>query len=430
MTQDKLAYDSAFEMSAGRIRYGKYVTTEVGMDIADLGALRVMIVADPALVDLPPVKMVEQSLRRQNIDFLRYDGVRIEPNQESFEQAAAVAKEGQFDAFVAVGGGSTIDTAKAANLYSTWPAEFLTYVNKPFGAGEPPPGKLKPLFAIPTTAGTGSETTGVAICDLTVAPGEPPVKTGIAHPLLRPTIGLLDPENTRTTPAAVSASCGADVLCHALESFTALPFDRRPRPGRPSRRPNYQGANPISDIWAEAAIGLVIDNLPRVLADASDDEARGAMLLAASYAGLGFGNAGVHLCHALSYPIATGAKKYFAPGYPGDHAFVPHGIAVAITAPAVFEFLAPACFPKIQRAAIRMEASVDRSIKDPGGALAERLRDMWRSYGLPINLSDLGFTSADISTLAAGAMRQERLLALSPRPVIQEDLQTILARSC
>lgn len=422
--------DTAFEMASGRIRFGVGATAEVGMDLADMGALRVMVVADPALVDLPPVKVVEQSLRRQNIDFALYDEVRIEPDQQSFQRAAAFALDGRFDAFVAVGGGSTIDTAKAANLYSTWPAEFLTYVNKPFGQGQPPPGKLKPLFAIPTTAGTGSETTGVAICDL-----EEGVKTGIAHPLLRPTLGVLDPENTRTTPSAVSASCGADVLCHALESYTALPYDRRPRPARPSRRPNYQGANPISDVWAEKAIQLVIEHLPRVLADASDDEARGAMLLAASYAGLGFGNAGVHLCHALSYPIASLARDYFPDGYPGkeaaDHALVPHGVAVSITAAAVFRFTANASPQRHLRAARLLGAEAAAAADDSraGELLSERLLSLWRMYRLPTRLGELGYTPADVPSLAAGALRQERLISLAPCAVSELDLQQLLAAS-
>jgi alcohol dehydrogenase class IV len=140
-----------------------------------------------------------------------------------------------------VGGGSAIDTAKAVNLYTTYPADdFLDYVNPPIGKGLPIPGPLKPLIAIPTTAGTGSETTGVSIFDDTRLHA----KTGIANRRLKPTLGLLDPDNTRTMPPEVAASSGLDLLSHAIQSFTAMPFTGRPRPDRPALRPGLPGLEP------------------------------------------------------------------------------------------------------------------------------------------------------------------------------------------
>ncbi|MDP6778551.1 MAG: iron-containing alcohol dehydrogenase, partial [Candidatus Latescibacteria bacterium] len=186
--------DTAFEMGTSNLRFGPGSTREIGMDIADMGLKRVMVVADPNLHSLPPVQAVEESLRTQGVDYAVFDRVRVEPTDVSFKEAIAFAAEGTFDGFVGVGGGSTIDTAKVANLFSTYPADFLTYVNAPIGKGEPVPGPLKPLIAVPTTAGTGSETTGVAIFDLS----EQHVKTGIAHRRLKPALGIVDPENTRT----------------------------------------------------------------------------------------------------------------------------------------------------------------------------------------------------------------------------------------
>ena len=170
--------DFAFEMSMSNIRFGSGATREVGMDLADLGVKRVMVLSDPNLVESAPVESALESLSRENVDFSLFDAVRVEPTDASFQQAIDFATEGGFDAFVAVGGGSTMDTAKAANLYSTYPADFLEYVNHPIGRGRPVPGPLKPLIAIPTTAGTGSETTGVAIFDLHGMKA----KTGIARP--------------------------------------------------------------------------------------------------------------------------------------------------------------------------------------------------------------------------------------------------------
>src|SRR5262249_13879671 len=186
------------------------------------------------------------SLKDNKVSYALYDRVRVEPTDLSFKDAIRFAKEqGPFDAFVAVGGGSTMDTAKAVNLYDTHPADFLDYVNAPIGKGFPAPGPLKRRFAVPTTSGTGSETTGVAIFDYTPLHA----KTGIAHRRLKPTLGILDPENTRSMPPQVAATSGFDVLSHAIESFTALPFHRRPQPERPVLRPASPGSNPHSGTW-------------------------------------------------------------------------------------------------------------------------------------------------------------------------------------
>ncbi|HCV25545.1 MAG TPA: alcohol dehydrogenase, partial [Candidatus Latescibacteria bacterium] len=279
--------DTAFEMATSNIRYGQGVTAEVGMDAADLGLRRVLVVTDANLAQRSPVAVVRQSLEDAGVTHELFDGVRVEPTDASFQEAIRVATPGEFDGYIAVGGGSSIDTAKAANLYATHPPDdFLDYVNAPIGAGKPPPGPLKPLIAIPTTAGTGSETTGVAIFDLV----EMEAKTGIAHRRLKPILGIVDPDNTRQLPPAVAASSGLDVLSHALESYTAIPYDERPRPERPILRPAYQGANPISDLWSLEALRLVSTYLPRAINGEDDVEARGQMLLAAAFAGIGFGN--------------------------------------------------------------------------------------------------------------------------------------------
>jgi hydroxyacid-oxoacid transhydrogenase len=158
--------DSAFQISTSNLRFGRGITHEVGMDLEDMGLKRTLLVIDPRLRDLPTGPTVLQSLKAARRDFEIFDAVATEPTDRSFHEAIAVARQGNFDSFVAVGGGSALDTAKAANLYSTYPADFLDYVNAPIGRGKPVPGPLKPLIAIPTTAGTGSETTGVAIFDL------------------------------------------------------------------------------------------------------------------------------------------------------------------------------------------------------------------------------------------------------------------------
>ncbi len=234
-----------------------------------VGARRVMVVTDPNLAGSEPVSLVLDALREAGIDAVLFDQVEVEPTDRSFQVAIDFAVDGRFDGYVAVGGGSSIDTAKAANLYATYPAELLDYVNPPVGKGLPVPGQLKPLVAVPTTAGTGSETTGVAIFDYTPLHA----KTGIAHCALRPVLGVIDPNNTRSVPPQVAACAGLDVLSHAVESLTALPFCQRPAPDSPAQRPAYQGSNPISDIWARRAIEMVARYLVRSTTDPSDDEA-------------------------------------------------------------------------------------------------------------------------------------------------------------
>lgn len=411
--------DFAFEMSASNIRFGSGATREVGMDLADLGAQRVMVLSDPNLVESSPVESALESLSRENVEFALFDAVRVEPTDASFRQAIDFATEGVFDAFVAVGGGSTMDTAKAANLYSTYPADFLEYVNHPIGRGRPVPGPLKPLIAIPTTAGTGSETTGVAIFDL----HRMKAKTGIAHRRLRPTLGIIDPENTRTLPPVVAASTGLDVLSHALESFTAIPFGQRPLPARPVERPAYQGSNPISDIWARQSLKIVSRFLVRAVEDPEDEEARSQMLLAAAYAGIGFGNAGVHLPHGMSYPVSGMVKSFRPEGYGPGHPMVPHGMSVILNAPAVFRFTAPVCPGRHLEAARILGARTSAAREaDAGEILADEIIRMMRRLQIPSGLAEIGYDSGDIPGLVQGTLPQHRVTKLSPRPAGEEEL--------
>jgi len=421
-----MPHETAFEMAVSSVRFGSGVTREVGMDLADLGARNVLVLTDPVLRGLSPVAAVLESLEANRIPATLYDRVRVEPTDESFLDAIAFAQQGDYDAIVAVGGGSTIDTAKAVNLYVTYPAEFLDYVNPPIGKGLPVPGPLKPLIAIPTTAGTGSETTGVSIFDLS----KMHAKTGIASRRLKPTLGLLDPENTRTMPPQVAASSGLDILSHAVESFTALPYSERPLPDRPLLRPAYQGSNPISDIWSLQALRMVAQYLVRAVEDPSDDEARANMLLAASYAGVGFGNAGVHLPHGMSYPVSGNVKNYRAPGYKANHPLVPHGFSVILNAPAVFRYTASANPERHLEAAQALGVDIARcQTADAGRILADRITWFMQRLKTPNGLREIGYTSSDIPALVEGTLPQHRVTKLSPRPAGPDELGMLFEES-
>ena len=418
--------ETAFTMDTSSIKFGPGVTREIGADMAALGTRRVMVVTDPNLVHSETVAITLEALRAEGIDAVLYDQVRVEPTDASFQDAIRFATEGNFDGYVAVGGGSSMDTAKVANLYATYPADFLTYVNPPVGEGRPVPGRLKPLIAIPTTAGTGSETTGTAIFDYTKIHA----KTGIAHRALRPVMGIIDPDNTRTLPRMVAACTGLDVLSHALESLTAMPYTQRPAPDSPKMRPAYQGANPVSDIWASRAIEMCSQYLVRAVHDPEDDEARSQMLLAAAIAGIGFGNAGVHLPHGMAYPVAGMVKSYLPEGYKVDHPLVPHGMAVIVNAPAVFRFTA-STNPELHLHAASLMGVDTRgaSPEDAGELVAQALVGMMRQTGMPNGLHDLGYTEADIDQLVEGTLPQHRVTKLSPRPASAEDLRQLFLGS-
>ena len=413
----------AFEIATSNLRFGPGTTREVGMDLAEMGIKRVMVLTDPNLAKLRPVETVLESLAGQEITYSLFDQVRVEPTDTSLKKAIAFAQAGPFEAFVAVGGGSTIDTAKVANLYSTYPpADFLDYVNAPIGAGLPVPGPLKPLFAIPTTAGTGSETTGVAIFDLEAMH----TKTGIAHRRLKPTLGIVDPENTKSLPPMVAASTGLDVLTHAAESYTAIPFDRRPRPPKPILRATYQGSNPVSDIWSLQAMRMVSQYLIRAVENPEDNEARSMMALAASFAGVGFGNAGVTIPHGMSYPVSGMVRNFRPEGYPKDHPIVPHGMAVVLNAPAAFRFTGPACPERHLQAAEALGADVSKAkLNQAGELLAHRVIAFMRRLKMPNGLSAVGYTQEDIPELVRGTLPQHRVIKLSPRPVGEEELTRI-----
>ncbi|KAL8182061.1 UNVERIFIED_CONTAM: Hydroxyacid-oxoacid transhydrogenase, mitochondrial [Gekko kuhli] len=420
--------DYAFEMAVSNIRYGDGVSKEVGMDLQNMGTRKVCVMTDKTLCQLPPMKAVLDSLTKNGITFKLYDNVRVEPTDQSFLDAIEFAKKGEFDSYVAVGGGSVIDTCKCANLYASSPnSEFLDYVNAPIGKGKPVKVTLKPLIAVPTTAGTGSETTGVAIFDYK----ELKVKTGIASRAIKPSLGLVDPSHTLHMPERVTANSGFDVLCHALESYTALPYSKRsPCPTNPESRPAYQGSNPISDVWAIHALRIVAKYLKRAIRDPEDREARANMHLASAFAGIGFGNAGVHLCHGMSYPISGLVKNYKAKDYPVDHSLVPHGLSVVLTSPAVFTFTAPMCPERHLETAQIMGANINTArMKDAGLILADTLRKFLFDLNVDDGLAALGYSKADIPSLVKGTLPQERVTKLSPRPQTEEELSALFEAS-
>ncbi|KQW42535.1 alcohol dehydrogenase [Nocardioides sp. Root1257] len=412
--------ETVFTYAAPALKFGPGAAAEIGSDLARTGARRVLLVTDPGVAATGHPARIAEQITAAGLGVTTYDGVHVEPTDTSLTEAVEFARAaGPFDVIVAVGGGSAIDTAKAVNLLTTNPGELMDYVNAPVGKAQAPTQPLLPLVAVPTTTGTGSESTTICVLDVLSLH----VKTGISHPALRPTTAVVDPTLTLTQPTLVTAAAGMDILCHALESYTArwyADFDAK----RPEERVPYCGANPIADLWSERALGLLAGAFRAAVRDGSDPRAREQMALAATFAGLGFGNAGVHIPHANAYPIAGRVRDYRPEGYP-DEPMVPHGMAVSMTAPEAFRFT--------------FEAAPDRHLHaarllDPGAgagpdALPTVITALMRDIGLPSGLAEIGYGEADVPDLVAGALQQQRLLATAPRSPTEEDLAGVFRRS-
>ncbi|HEY6751547.1 MAG TPA: hydroxyacid-oxoacid transhydrogenase [Rubrobacteraceae bacterium] len=414
--------ERAFKLETTPITFGPGASEEAGWEMKRLGATRVMVVSDPGVVQAGITGKIRETIEAEGIKCEVFDRVRVEPALESLQEALDFATDGDFDGFVGVGGGSSLDTAKVVSLVATHPAPVMEYIHPPVGSGRKPPSPLKPLLAIPTTAGTGSEATGIAVLDLP----DLRTKAAISHPFLRPTHGIVDPLLTRSMPRDVTAACGLDVICHAVESFTARPFHSRPAPETPEDRPPFQGSNPVSDIWAARALEYGGLCLRRAVADGDDLEARGNMMLAASIAGIGFGSAGTAIPHACAYPIASLKHTFRSPGYPDDP-FVPHGFAVIVTAPAAFRFTYSADPDKHRRAAELLAGEPIPEADD--STLPNALTRLMKDVGAPSGLRELGYDENDIDDLVNGALKQQRQLGIAPREAGRDELASIFRES-
>jgi alcohol dehydrogenase class IV len=414
--------ETVFTYGAPSLKFGPGSSAEIGHDLGQYDARRVLLVTDRGVAATGHPARIAEQVRAAGIEVVVFDRARVEPTDASLQEAVAFGRaEGPFDAYVAVGGGSAIDTAKAVNLLGTNDGELMDYVNAPVGGGRSPEHALRPLVAVPTTTGTGSESTTICVLDVLAQH----VKTGISHPRLRPTLAVVDPELTMSQPAMVTAAAGMDILCHALESYTARWYAGFPAKRAEERVP-YCGANPIADMWSEKALSLLAGSFRTAVRDGTDVTARGQMALAATFAGMGFGNAGVHIPHANAYPIAGRVRDYRPEGYPQDEPIVPHGMAVSLTAPAAFRFTFEAAPERHLRAAQLLDptAGADRAETLPG-VLVDLLRDV----GLPNGLAEVGFGDADVDDLVSGSLQQQRLLATAPREVTGDDLAGVFRGS-
>lgn len=415
--------ESVFTWAAPPLKFGVGAVDEIGAEVAATGASSCLVITDAGVLETGFPTRIQEGLRAAGVKAEVFDGVAVEPTDRSIESAVSFAREQEWDCFVAVGGGSAIDTAKAVNLLTTHPGELLDFVTPPIGAGKAPWLPLKPLIAVPTTAGTGSESTTICVVDML----DLHLKAGVSHPKLRPSLAVVDPLTTVSLPPQVTASSGMDVLSHALESYTGVPFDAKPAPEDPMRRPAFCGSNPISDVWCEMALSLIGNHLRRAVLSGRDMKARTQVALASTYAGTGFGNAGTHLPHANAYPVAGAAENYQAEGYP-SMPMVPHGQAVAATAPAVFRWTYPADPARHLRAAELLSGQT-YTTTDGAEALPHVLTELMTDIGMPSGLRSFGFDESDVDMLVDGAFKQTRQLSIVPRPLDRAAAEHIFRQS-
>ena len=422
MAQD-IDRETVFTYGAPQLKFGTGASDEVGHDLLQYGVRRALVVTDPGVAATGHPQRIADQMATFGIEAVVYDGAHVEPTDESMQRAIDWARaEGPWDAFVAVGGGSAIDTAKAVDLLTSNEGELMDYVNAPVGKARNPENPLKPLVAVPTTTGTGAESTTVCVLDVLSLK----VKTGISHARLRPTLAVVDPALTITQPAGVTAASGMDILCHALESYTARPYTSYDRK-RPEQRVPYCGSNPIADMWSEKAMSLLATSFRRAVREGDDVDARGEMAMAATFAGLGFGNAGVHIPHANAYPIAGRVRDFHPDGYLGDEPMVPHGMAVSLTAPEAFRFTFESAPERHLRAAALL--APDNNYDAGPDRLPRVLTDLMNDIAIPNGLSAVGYDSSDVPDLVTGTLQQQRLLATAPREVDEEAAAGILSRS-
>lgn len=420
--------DRVFTIENTKLKMGTGALAEIGHDARYLNMSRVAIFTDPSVKKIPPFQVIQESLKKNNIDFIIYDEVLVEPTDDSFLKAIDFATREKVDGFISFGGGSVIDTTKAANLYSTYPDDLLAYVNKPLGEAKKVPGHLKPHIACTTTFGTASESTAISVFDYLPLKA----KTGIMHSALRPSLGILDSTVLEFLPKNVVAANGFDVFSHACESYTARPYTRRPAPEEPSKRPATQGSNPFGDISCLEAIRIMGKYLVDTVNGVNREEGLSQLMLAGTLAGLGFGNAGCHVPHGMSYAVSGLVKDFRLEGWP-DHPLVPHGVSVIMNSPAVFRNLAQYC-PEKHLNVVKAIHGVDPNAsteENAGEKLADIIIKMLKDTNMPNGLKGLGYDESDLDALTESAAPQKRLLDNSPKPesLTKEELKNIFRES-
>jgi alcohol dehydrogenase class IV len=401
--------ESVWEFSiADNVTFGVGAVEEVSDVVAERGASSVLVVTDTGVADAGILDTVVDALG--DVECSVFDGVEPDPSLPVFEEAVEVADASDPDAIVGVGGGSSMDVAKTTSVVAEHGGSVLDYVAPPTGGGEPVPGPGIPTVCLPTTSGTGSETSPVSVISL---PDED-LKVGISSPHQRPDVALVDPGLTVTLPPGPTASSGMDALSHAIEAYTTRRYDAKPTPDSRAERPDYNGRSILTDQFARRAIELVGNNLRRAVDNGNDLEARRQMALGSFMAGAAFTNAGLGATHAIA--MAAGAIHH-----------TPHGVTIALALPDVMRYnatSAPDRYAEIAR--LLGEDLTTTGRHEAAEAAARGVERLAADVGIDGGLASLGLESDDVGHVAERASKLERLTIGNPRRIGREEIETII----
>lgn len=413
---------NSYTVAIPKLTFGRGSLAEVGERAAATGLKKVVLFTDAQLETGPIVDIVKKSLSMQGIEFTIFSDIRIEPDDDCVMLAASMLKEANPDGIISVGGGSVIDTAKAALLVAVHGGDIRDYFASPAGNGKPVPGPLLPHIACATTSGTGSECTSISVIRI----NELNTKFVVASPHLLATQAIVDPQCCDSLPGNVVASTGFDLLCHALECYTARAYTQHLEIKDPNARQLIQGANPFSDLSAQKALEIAGKYLVRGVADSTDTEARDNLMWGATLAGIAFGNSGTHLPHAMSYGITHLMNDITTRDYQVETPFIPHGISVIVSAPSIFNYTAAATPERHLEGAGFLSADIKNASNDDAGeVLSKRLVELMRDTNIPNGLNGVGFQQSQVKSLAESSFRQQRAIANAPRESNLVDLENM-----
>ncbi len=413
---------NSFTVAIPKLTFGRGTLAEVGERAKALGFKKVVLFTDPGLESGPLVDIVCQSLKQQAIEYSIFSDIRIEPDDECVTDAARMLTDSNPDGVISVGGGSVIDTAKGALLVAQHGGNIRDYFASPVGGGKPVPGPVLPHIACATTSGTGSECTSITVIRI----NELNTKFVVASPHLLATQAIVDPQCCDSLPGNVVASTGFDLLCHALECYTARAYTKHLAVNDPNARQLIQGANPFSDLSAQKALEIAGSYLVRGVADNTDNEARDNLMWGATLAGIAFGNSGTHLPHAMSYGVTHLMKDITTDGYQAASPFIPHGISVIVSAPSIFKYTAAAEPERHLEGAAFLSADAKGATPDEAGeVLSKRLVELMRDTHIPNGLKGVGFGESHVKALAESSFRQQRAIANAPRDSNLVDLENM-----
>ena len=413
---------NSYTVAIPKLTFGRGSLAEVGQRASALGFKKVALFTDAILESGPIVEIVKQSLKQHGIQLNTFSDIRIEPDDDCVMVAAAMLTESRPDGVISVGGGSVIDTAKAALLIAAHGGHIRDYFAAPAGNGKAVPGPVLPHIACPTTSGTGSECTSISVIRI----NELNTKFVVASPYLLATQAIVDPQCCDSLPGNVVASTGFDLLCHALECYTARAYTQHLEIRDPNARQLIQGANPFSDLSAQKALEIAGDFLVRGVSDNTDREARDNLMWGATLAGIAFGNSGTHLPHAMSYGVTHLMNDITSKDYQVASPFVPHGISVVVSAPSIFNYTAAATPERHLEGAGFLGADAKGATNDEAGeVLSKRLIELMRNTQIPNGLNGVGFDQTHTKALAESSFRQQRAIANAPRDSNLVDIENM-----